>query len=211
MKGRFWPVAVATAGLLAFAEISACAQAGSWGVNGTIPRQNKPYLGKNLPSQQSRDWQVTPHSLRFMKEAARDSAAEIKLARLALDRSSNSAVREFAQRMIDDHTKANRQLMHLARDKGITLSTAPTAEENATYDRLASLHGAAFDRAYARMMVQDHEKAVHMFQALANNGRNSDLRTWAGDTQLTLRTHLTLARRMADAVGVGSGRHAMNR
>ena len=57
----------------------------------------------------------------FVLLAAMGGMGEIEMARLALQRASSEAVKQYAQRMIDDHTKANEELMRLASAKGIML------------------------------------------------------------------------------------------
>jgi putative membrane protein len=69
------------------------------------------------------------------------------------------------------------------------------------YNRLSRLDGAAFDRAYMKAMVADHQRAVQMFTARANNGRNTDLRSWTATTLPTLRKHLEMAQDIYASLG----------
>ena len=170
---------------------------------------NKPengFYGKSsrdpMPSEHERfaDWKP------FVNQIAMASKAEIEIAKLALQNASSDEVKQFAQRMIDDHTKAGDELAGLVQEKGMTLPDSMDAKHQALYNRLSQLQGAAFDKAYARAMLEDHMKVVQMFKAHANNGRNTDLRMWTAHTLGTLRQHLQMARELAASMGVSMAR-----
>jgi putative membrane protein len=143
----------------------------------------------------------------FMTKAAGDGLAEVQLGQLATQKASSSDVKSFGQMMVDDHGKANQELMSLAGQKGVTLPSEPPAPHKATYDRLSKLSGAEFDRAYAAEMVKDHEKAVSMFRQESTSGRDADAKGWAAKTLPTLETHLTRARALAGNSGSADAGH----
>src|SRR5262245_37809352 len=93
---------------------------------------------------------------RFVTTVARDGIAEVELGKLAADKASSPEVKQFAQRMVDDHSKANDELKSLAQTKGITLPSAIASKEKSLENRLSKLSGPAFDRAYLNAMVTDH-------------------------------------------------------
>ena len=140
----------------------------------------------------------------FLRDAAADSLAEVQMGRIALDKSSSAQVKELAQRIIDDHTKANDQLMTIAQRKQVTLPTAPMPKQKAEADKLQAMSGSAFDKAYARMMVKDHRKAVKLFGMESQKASDPDIKQFASATLPVLKTHL----QMAEAITGGSG-HAM--
>lgn len=141
----------------------------------------------------------------FMRHAAAASLAEIQAGRIALDKSSSAQVKQLAQRIIDDHTKANEQLTSIAGRKQVTLPTEPMPMQKQEAARLQSLSGNSFDQAYARAMVQDHQKAIKMFGMESHSGMDSDLRQFASMTLPALKQHLQLAERIA---GAGNGGNA---
>jgi putative membrane protein len=136
----------------------------------------------------------------FAKEAAQGGMAEVKLGQLAQEKGSNDAVKSFGKRMVDDHSKAGDKLKEVAAKESITLPTDISAKDQATYDRLAKLNGAAFDRAYAKGMVADHQTDVAAFQKEANGGKNDSLKSFASETLPTLQDHLKEAKEMMKAV-----------
>jgi putative membrane protein len=143
---------------------------------------------------------ATP-DVHFAKEAARGGMAEVKLGQLAQEKGSSDMVKTFGKRMVDDHSKAGDKLKEVASHESITLPSDLSAKDQATYDRLSKLNGAAFDRAYARDMVKDHETDVAAFQKEANAGKNDSLKSFASETLPTLQDHLKQAKEMMKTVG----------
>jgi putative membrane protein len=146
---------------------------------------------------------------KFVMEAAMGGMAEVELGRLAAERGSTDAVKQFGQRMVDDHSRANSDLMQWAGGKGITLPTALDAKHQSLMTRMSALSGAAFDRAYAKEMVKDHNKDVALFQREASRGADADLKAFAQKTLPTLQEHLSMARTLSS--GNGSMNGNMNR
>jgi putative membrane protein len=148
---------------------------------------------------------------KFVMEAAMGGMAEVEMGRLAAERGSSDAIKQFGQRMVDDHSRANTQLMQLASGKGITLPTALDAKHQALMTKMSALSGAAFDRAYAKEMVKDHTKDVALFERQASRGADSDLKAFAQTTLPTLQEHLSMARALPSGTGNGSMNGNSNR
>ena len=129
---------------------------------------------------------------KFMKEAAQGGEMEVQLGQLALKNSSNQEVREFAQRMITDHSKANEQLAQVAAKDNVTLPSQPGAKEKATRAMLSKLTGEKFDKAYMKDMVTDHKADIAAFQQESNFG-HANVKSFASDTLPTLQSHLQQA------------------
>jgi putative membrane protein len=129
----------------------------------------------------------------FATKAAQGGMAEVELGKLAKDHASSPDVKNFGQRMVDDHSKANDELKEIAGRKNITLPTTLSAKDQATVDRLSKLNGKEFDRAYMRDMVSDHRMDVNEFKHEADRGTDADLKAFAAKTLPTLEEHLKLA------------------
>jgi putative membrane protein len=140
----------------------------------------------------------------FAKEAAQGGMAEVKLGQLAEDRGVSDSVKNFGKRMVDDHSKAGDKLKVVSSQENITLPTEIAAKDQATYDRPSKLNGAAFDRAYAKDMVKDHEGDIAAFQKEANGGKVDSLKSFASDTLPTLQNHLEEAKAMMKTVAGSS-------
>ena len=123
----------------------------------------------------------------WMTKAAQGGMAEVELGKLAQTNASSDAVKQFGQRMVDDHTKAGEELARIAADKGITLPTGLDAKDQATKDRLSKLTGKEFDRAYMQDMVKDHRTDVAEFKKEAASGKDPEVKAFASKTLPTLR------------------------
>ena len=140
----------------------------------------------------------------FAREAAAGGMAEVKLGQLAQEKGSSEAVKAFGKRMETDHSKTGDQLEEVASKNNITLPNDLNEKDQATYDRLSKLTGAAFDQAYASGMVSDHENVIAQFKREANSGTNTDVKKFASQTLPTLVGHLKQAREMENSVSVKS-------
>jgi putative membrane protein len=127
---------------------------------------------------------------RFVMGVARDGMAEVELGKLAAQKGNSDAVKQFGQRMADDHGKANDELKNLAQQKGLALPTDLDSKHRQVIDRLSKLSGAEFDRAYVNDMVRDHRKDVAEFKREAERAKDPDLKAWAQKTLPTLEDHL---------------------
>ncbi len=136
----------------------------------------------------------------FAKNAAEGGMAEVRFGELAKDRGSSQAVKDFGTRMVTDHTKADDNLKTAASKDNISLPAQLNAKDQATYDRLSKLSGTAFDRAYTRDMVRDHEADVAAFRHEANDGKDASIKGFASQTLPTLQDHLKDARQTLQTV-----------
>jgi putative membrane protein len=184
---------------------------GVWGVavGDTLAQTNQPARqtppAQNPQTQTNQDKQNKQNNKAvdgdFMTKAAESGLAEVLTSQLATSKSTNEEVKAFAQRMVDDHTKANDELKGLAGNKNVTLPTTPNAKQRATHDRLNTLSGADFDREYMREQVRMHNEAVALFEKETRNGRDQDVKAWAGKTLPTLREHQRLANDLSGKLG----------
>jgi putative membrane protein len=128
---------------------------------------------------------------KFVTEAAIGGMAEVEMGKMAADKASSADVKAFGQRMVDDHSKANDELKAFAAQKSVTLPAALDATHKAKADQMGKLSGAAFDRAYVREMVADHNKDVAAFKHASTTAADADLKAWAAKTLPTLEAHQT--------------------
>jgi putative membrane protein len=131
----------------------------------------------------------------FVQKAAQDGMTEVELGKVALDKSKNPQVREFAQRMVTDHGKANMELAALAKNKGIEAPKKIDAEHQAMINTLESKDGAAFDSEYSHHMNMDHTKAISLFEATTKSS-DKDFAGFAKKTLPTLKEHKQLASKL---------------
>jgi len=130
----------------------------------------------------------------FSVKASASDLAEINLSRIAVKSAGDKSVKEFAQQMIDDHSKTSKQLLEMANKKNLKVAERMDAEHDKMASRLAKLSGAEFDRAYMAGQLKDHEEAVALFEKQSKDGSDKDLKAWAEKTLPHLREHLKMAK-----------------
>lgn len=154
---------------------------------------------------------AAPAAATFVRDAALGAMAGVEIGRLATERAASAEVKHFAQRMVADHGRSSGELKTLAQHKDFTLPTELDAAHKQTRDRLATLSGAAFDRAYMDVMRTDHRKDVEAFRQQSRSGRDPDVKAFAAKSLPTLESHLQLAERTHAAVGTSGIRSDRDR
>ena len=134
----------------------------------------------------------------FLKKAAQAGLAEVQLAELAQRKALHEEVKQFADRMVADHRKANEDLMGLAASKRVPLPTEVDDKHRKELGRLEKLVGPDFDRAYMKMMVDDHGRVVRDFEHQAKSARDAEVREFAAKTLPVLQGHLSAAKATYD-------------
>ncbi|RCJ17899.1 hypothetical protein A6S26_29725 [Nostoc sp. ATCC 43529] len=164
---------------------------------GTEPVQatESPSLSTTAPGQNN----LSSSDREFINEAAQDGLAEVQLGQLASERAASNAVKQFGQRMVQDHTQVNNQLQQLATQKGVTLPKTLNNENQQVKQRLSKLSGVQFDGEYMNHMVQAHEKDVAAFESQAQQGQDADVKAFAAQTLPALQEHLQEARSIANS------------
>jgi len=133
---------------------------------------------------------------------------EVQLGQLAAQKASDPDVKNFGQRMVDDHSKANDQLKQVASQKGITVPSSLPPSKQKDVDHMSKLSGAAFDKAYMSMMVKDHKKDVSDFQKASKSAKDSDVKSFASTTLPTLQDHLKMAEDIHSRMSKGGSKSA---
>lgn len=143
---------------------------------------------------------LSPVDKAFVQAASESSSTEIDTAKLATKQSQDKDVKEFAHRMMVDHTKLTVQLK-MAAPRGVAVPKDNS--DPAVLDALKPLKGKAFDAAYIKTVgVDGHQKAVAAFQKEAQEGQNSELKKAATKALPTIQHHLEMARALAAKKGV---------
>jgi putative membrane protein len=103
---------------------------------------------------------VTRGDKSFVHDMAIANMAEVELAKLMPERSTDAEINKFAQLMIDDHTKSLDSLKAIAAQHNIPVPTELDARQMRLRDKLAKWHGNEFERNYMDAMVDEHEQMV---------------------------------------------------
>ena len=140
----------------------------------------------------------------FYKDAAEGGLAEVQLGQLAQDKGQSTAVKQYGQMMVHDHTAANDKLKSVAAGKGIDLPTSPGVGQMATKAKLQLLSGDSFDKSFISTMVQDHKDTIELFQKEVSNGQDPEAKAFAKATLPTLKTHMKKIQAIAKTAGVSA-------
>ncbi len=140
----------------------------------------------------------------FVIKAIESGHAEVKFSQLAKIKATDAKVKEFATMMVNDHEAANKKLLEQARGLKVGVVVGLNPDKRRLFMDLGKRSGADFDREYVRIMVEDHEKAVRMFESYSKSGAHEDLRTFAKDTLPHLKKHLKEARGLAARLKKGT-------
>jgi putative membrane protein len=143
---------------------------------------------------------VTSDDAKFATTAAVGGMAEVALGKLALEKTSSTAIKDFANMMVTDHGKANDELKAIAKTKNITL---PDSVDKAHKDKMADLSkktGKDFDEAYVDAMVDGHKKTLDLMTDEAKSGKDAELKAFAGKTAPTVQMHLDAIKKIHDSM-----------
>ena len=132
----------------------------------------------------------------FLHDAYASNLAAIELGKLAVSQGTNSAVKAFGQRIVDEQSAANEKLQTIARAQQRPLAASPLPVQRKAYSTLQGLLGDTFDHGYAKAAVGDRYDAVQLFTAEEQRGTNPALRAYAVQTLSILRAQLALAKTM---------------
>jgi putative membrane protein len=129
----------------------------------------------------------------FANMAAQSNMLEIETSNLALEKSKKDDIRAFAQRMVEDHTNAGKEMQKAAAADGVTAVPAKLDDEHGKMlNDLANASAEDFDSQYAQLQVQAHEQAVALFTSYSQqSGALADL---AKKLLPALQEHLEMAR-----------------
>ena len=140
----------------------------------------------------------------YIRQVIRGNFTEVSLGRLAEDRADDSAVEDFAERMVSDHNSINEQWGKLARDNDMSVGLEFRDAGKEAVERLEDLDGAEFDQAYMAEMIRHHEEELAGFQRMATSARSSEVRQLASSGMSTTQEHLALAREVGRRVGIST-------
>ena len=137
----------------------------------------------------------------FVTSAYEDGLAEIRLAELAIAKTANADVKAFATHMVTEHSNANTELKTLAESKKVAVSAEPSMVAKGKSTMMDRKTGADFDKAFAESMVENHKKAVALFDKTSKEAKDPDVKALAAKMLPTLQGHLSMAEQLQAKVG----------
>ncbi len=142
--------------------------------------------------------QTTTMAQPYLEAGARGDIFEITTSQIALMKSQNAAVKDFAMRMISDHTRATNQALDAAKDASVVPPPAVlNDQQRQQVTQLLNASGAQFDRLFWQIQVDSHVKSLDLHRTYAQTGDTPRLRTFAARIAPPVQNHLETARRHA--------------
>lgn len=133
----------------------------------------------------------------FVREALQGGMAEVQMGQLALQKSSNPDVKQFAQKMVDDHTKLGDAMKQVAQQMNVKPPSSLSGKDKSTVSKLSSLNGDEFDKAYIQNMVKDHKQDEKAFKQEAENTSNPALKSLVSQGGQMIDQHLQMIEQIA--------------
>jgi putative membrane protein len=206
MKGiRMWNLAVVAA--LCCSPMLAQAPGGG-GMQQPSQPGNTASPGMQQPQQQQQDMSGMNSPAggpamdkAFVKKALEGNMAEVQMGQLALQKSSDDQVKQFAQRMVDDHGKMLDQLKPVAEQMGVKVPAGPSKGQMKSMDKMKALSGDAFDQAYIKDMVKDHRTDDSEFKQEAQSTQNPQLKQMVMQSDQIIESHLQQIQQIAQSKG----------
>ncbi|KQB37115.1 MULTISPECIES: DUF4142 domain-containing protein [Flavobacterium] len=130
----------------------------------------------------------------FLVDIAEVNLAEIEIGKLAQIKSTNPEVKKFGKMLVDEHTKSASEVSALAKAKNFTLPTSLTEDGQEEYKKLNEKSGLDFDKKFADMMIDGHQKAIDKLQKATEDAKDQDVKLWASNNIAPLTAHLEHAK-----------------
>jgi len=195
---------MALAGALLLSVPSAIAQMPPGGGQQTSPTQTSPGMQPGAsPMDQAATNNQDPNGpaammdKAFVRQALQGGMAEVQLGQLALQKSSNPDVKQFAQKMVDDHTKLGDALKQVAQQMNLKQPDSLSGKDKSTIAKMNALNGDEFDKAYIKNMLKDHKQDDKEFKQEANNTSNPALKDLVSKGGQMIDQHLQMIEQIA--------------
>ena len=132
----------------------------------------------------------------FVKTAASAGMHEVEISKLATTKAGDAEVKKFAQKMVDDHTKANEELKAAAKEAGLALPDKMLDKHQKHVDEFKTYKGDNFDADYLKHAVKDHEEGVALFTRATREAKNPKIKEFATKTLPVVKEHLEMAKKL---------------
>ncbi|HWN89569.1 MAG TPA: DUF4142 domain-containing protein [Chitinophagaceae bacterium] len=133
-------------------------------------------------------------SSEFLKKVTNSGMAEVQLAKLAQQKATLDAVKNFAAMLERDHTAVNDQVKTLAGQRNVAVPSTISDDKQKMYSDMEKMTGKAFDKEYISMMVKSHNDGISLFEDTKSNASDIDVKNFADKTLPALKMHLDSAK-----------------
>src|ERR1700722_10381967 len=206
-KFAFLPALVLCAGTTLVLAPQLHAQAPGQSPMQQNPNATHPTQSNNMPNSQTSpmappDGGTQMQDKMFLQKASEGGMAEVQLGQLAAEKGNSGEVKQFGQKMVEDHTRLNDQMKPIADTLGVNAPKHLNKADQAEYEKLSGLSGDAFDQEYITDMVMDHRKDLHEFRREETATSNPDLKQAVGQAEQVISQHLSMIQGIAQQKGI---------
>ncbi|GEP43685.1 DUF4142 domain-containing protein [Brevifollis gellanilyticus] len=153
-------------------------------------------LGAQVRSEENKAG-LTSGEVSFIKQAAADGQAEVKLAELAMKKGASADVKALAETLAAEHIKTNAELTQFASAKSVDISAVIDPKAADKFQDLEKQGtGTDFDNAYIDEVVASHKKCIDAFEDISKDTKNAELKAWVDKTLPGLRAHHAKAKEL---------------
>jgi putative membrane protein len=161
---------------------------------GNTSTSDNPHLRKRDEPAKQQQVKLSAKDKDFLQTAANAGSAEVADGKVAQQRAQNGEVKSIANRIVADHTRANKELTELAKKKGLGMDLTNGKPRNWAKDN--------FDGQYLASMESDHKADIKTFEKEAASGEDAEIKAWAGKSLPMLKSHLSMVQ-SAQKSGIG--------
>lgn len=134
----------------------------------------------------------------FVTKALEGGMAEVELGKLAADKSQSQDVKQFAQRMVNDHSQmGDKWFKPVAKELGVSEPKGPSKKDKKLIEKLQGLSGQQFDTEYIQAMVKDHKADLKDFQGEAQAAQDPNVKQIAEQGSKVVSQHLQMIEQIA--------------
>jgi putative membrane protein len=130
----------------------------------------------------------------FAHEATLGGMAEVNAGKLAMRKAQSQDVKDFANRMVSDHTAAADRLAALSKSSRVGRPADLDKDHKVVLEQLGKVDGRAFDSAYIRGQVVDHQRTAQLYEWIIDNGQDPRVASYAMETLPVVLRHLEMAK-----------------
>ncbi len=142
--------------------------------------------------------------IQYVTQVGHSSRFEIEASQMAVQRGSNDYIRDFAKRMVSDHTRIEAEFKAYASSRNMSLPTDPDVGQKAVLASLGGKTGPSYDREFAQEVgVDAHQRAIRLFEEMAVHATDGQLQALAKTHLPTLREHERHAKELLAKVESG--------
>jgi putative membrane protein len=134
----------------------------------------------------------------FVTKALEGGMAEVELGKLAADKSQSQDVKQFAQKMVNDHSQmGDKWFKPVAQQIGVSEPKGPSKKDKKLIEKLQGLSGQEFDTQYIQAMVKDHQQDLKEFQNEAKAAQDPNVKQIAEQGTKVVSQHLQMIEQIA--------------